>query len=94
MRTLSRFAILAAAMAAAPLCADPSASAPPVQVEGGAIVDAKDANPMICQRIQEIGSRLRAKKICMLKSEWEEQRRTDRANIERSQVQRGLQPAG
>jgi hypothetical protein len=54
----------------------------------------KSTDPMVCERIEEIGSRLRKKKVCMLKSQWQEQRRSDRDNIERSQVQRGLQPAG
>lgn len=51
-------------------------------------------DPIVCERVAEIGSLLRSKKVCMHKSEWQEQRRSDRANIERSQVQRGLQPAG
>ncbi|WP_208324776.1 hypothetical protein [Novosphingobium sp. PhB55] len=56
--------------------------------------DIEKKDPMICQRVEEIGSRLRAKKICMSKSQWEEQRRGDRSNIERSQIQRGMDPVG
>ncbi|MCJ2188159.1 hypothetical protein [Novosphingobium beihaiensis] len=54
---------------------------------------AKTNDPMICERVKQIGSLLRSKKVCMRKSQWEEQRRGDRANIERSQVQRGLETA-
>jgi len=30
----------------------------------------------------------------MTKSQWQEQRRGDRSNIERSQIQRGMDPVG
>jgi len=45
----------------------------------------KDTDPVICERQAEMGSRLRSRKICKHKSEWAEDRRSDRDNIERSQ---------
>jgi hypothetical protein len=45
----------------------------------------KDPDPIICERQTEMGSRLRSKKICKHRSEWAEDRRSDRANIEQSQ---------
>jgi len=50
----------------------------------------KSQDPVVCERIKEIGSMLRSKKICMRRSEWAEQRRGDRMNIERSQTQQGI----
>lgn len=99
MHIVSRVVVAVAALSAFAAGAKPAeeAAAAPVQA-GTAAADgagaARKPNPMICERVEEIGSRLRSKKICMLKSEWDEQRRSDRANIERSQVQRGMQPAG
>lgn len=94
-RIVVSLAALTAFSAGAEPASEPVSGAPQTSA---AVVDgadaAKKADPMICERIQEIGSLLRSKKVCMRKSEWEEQRRNDRANIERSQVQRGLQPAG
>ncbi|WP_395390705.1 hypothetical protein WBP07_09285 [Novosphingobium sp. BL-8A] len=63
------------------------AAQPAAQVSA---IDKKD--PVICQRQQEIGSLLHAKKVCMTKSQWEAQRQADRSNIERSQIQRGMDP--
>lgn len=51
---------------------------------------AKEADPMICERVEEVGSLIRARKVCMRKSQWDEQRRSDRSVVERSQVQRAM----
>jgi hypothetical protein len=47
---------------------------------------AQDADPVICQRIEETGSRLGSRKVCMRKSQWAEQRNEDRMLIDRSQI--------
>lgn len=60
-----------------------AATAQPVTVTESAV--RKESDPIICERMAEMGSRLRSKKICKHKSEWAEDRRGDRANIERSQ---------
>ena len=49
-----------------------------------------DKDPVICHRIQEVGSLLRSRKVCMRKSEWEEQNREDKQMIDRAQVQRRM----
>lgn len=98
MHIVSRVLLTALVIAAVPALAKPASqtsAAPKVETAAVGTVEAgKNPDPMVCERVQEIGSLLRSKKVCMHKSEWEEQRRNDRANIERSQVQRGLQPAG
>ncbi|MBO9516952.1 MAG: hypothetical protein J7493_02680 [Porphyrobacter sp.] len=96
MHMLTRLAAVSLAFAAAPVLAGSPAPQAAPAVAGTPVaqndIDKKD--PMICERVTEIGSRLRAKKICMTKSQWEEQRRGDRSNIERSQIQRGMDPVG
>lgn len=84
MRAISRFAVVVAVLAAVPAAA--SDPVPEAAANSGAN-PAKAEDPMVCQRIQEVGSLLRVKKVCMRKSQWQEQRRSDRANIERSQLQ-------
>lgn len=46
-------------------------------------------DPVICQRYTEIGSRLKRRKTCLHKSEWDRQRLEDKQMIDRTQVQRG-----
>jgi hypothetical protein len=51
----------------------------------------KDPNRIICQRIEETGSRVAAKKVCMTAQQWEEKRRADREYLEDAQ-QRSIEP--
>jgi predicted secreted protein len=67
--------LLAVALAA-PAAADPGSSAR----------KAKDPNEMICEKQQVLGSRLAAKKVCMTRAQWEEQRRADQQLISKSQL--------
>jgi hypothetical protein len=108
MHMITRVAVAACVLAANPaLASDPApqvtgqtmaqtAPVAPAAVPATSVAknDIEKKDPMICQRVEEIGSRLRAQKICMSKSQWEEQRRGDRSNIERSQIQRGMDPVG
>lgn len=109
MQMIIKLAAAACALAAVPaMAAEPAAQAA-VQAGGQAAPaaapassgtpsvaknDIEKADPVVCERVTEIGSRLRAKKVCMTKSQWQEQRRGDRSNIERSQIQRGMDPVG
>jgi invasion protein IalB len=51
----------------------------------------KDPNRIVCEKIQETGSRLNSRKVCMTAQQWEEQRRRDRENLQDAQ-QRSLEP--
>ena len=42
---------------------------------------------MICREIDETGSRLGGKRVCMTRDQWEEQRRTARSAVEHAQTQ-------
>lgn len=63
------------------------------QTQDGSKPSAKpqDPNRVICEKVQETGSRLNARKICMTAQQWEEQRRRDRENLQDAQ-QRSLEP--
>lgn len=45
----------------------------------------KDPNRIICEKVQETGSRLNARRVCLTAQQWEEQRRRDRQNLEDAQ---------
>ena len=51
----------------------------------------KDPNRIICEKIQETGSRLNSRRVCMTSQQWEDQRRRDRENLQDAQ-QRSLEP--
>jgi len=53
----------------------------------------KDPNRVICQRIEEIGSRLASKRICMTAQQWDERRRQDRQALQDLQ-QHQTEPSG
>jgi hypothetical protein len=42
----------------------------------------KDPNRIICERVDEIGSRLSSTKVCMTAQQWEEKRIQERQNME------------
>ena len=49
-----------------------------------------DPNEVVCEKQEVLGSRLGSKRVCKTRSEWAEQRRLERQEIEKVQVQRGL----
>ena len=56
--------------------------------------NAPKAEKMICEDIQELGSRLNSHRVCMTKSQWQQQRYADRDLIDKSQKELPTQPAG
>jgi hypothetical protein len=40
------------------------------------------ADRIICEKVEEIGSRLGGKRVCMTQQQWEERRRHDREDME------------
>ena len=70
---------------AVPALASPTGNAPAPEAKD------KDPNRIICEKIQETGSRLNTRKVCMTAQQWEEQRRRDRENLQDAQ-QRSLEP--
>lgn len=50
---------------------------------------AEETDPMICQSDNVLGSRIKRKRICMRRSEWQRQHQEDKMMIDRTQVLRG-----
>ena len=50
----------------------------------------RDPNEVVCEKQQELGSRVAMKRICMTRAEWAERRRLDRSEIEKAQTSRGI----
>ena len=45
-------------------------------------------NTMVCRRIESIGTRLAAKRVCRTKGEWDAEQAANRQNLERNQTAR------
>lgn len=81
MRILATAMLVFAMHGAAASAADPAPPAP--------IQEEKAQNdPMICQSQEELGSRLKKKRVCMRRSEWAAQRQEESQMITRTQLQR------
>ena len=52
-----------------------------------------DPNRIICEKVQETGSRLNTRKTCMTAAQWVEQRKRDREAVEDAQ-RRQTEPSG
>jgi gas vesicle protein len=85
-RTLLAGIACATLFGAAPALAQAPASGSPAQPAKN-----QDPNRVICEKIQETGSRLNSRKVCMTAQQWEDQRRRDRENLQDAQ-QRSLEP--
>jgi len=75
---LKFLAITAALLAGVPA----SAQTVPAQQQPAAVPKAQDPNRIICERQEELGSRLGGKKVCMTAKEWDDQRRMNRESTE------------
>jgi invasion protein IalB len=76
---------------AAALVLTPLASAPALAQDQQQEQHAKKAaNPdeVVCEKQQEIGSRIASDRVCMTRSQWAEQRRVSRQEIDKAQTQR------
>ncbi len=85
---LSQFVSMALLLGAAPALAQSQPADQPTSPAKG-----KSANRMICEKIEQIGSRLASKRICMTAEQWAEKRRVDRDELQAAQM-RGSQPSG
>jgi invasion protein IalB len=83
---LARSVCVAVLVAAAPAIAQnqPNASSTSKQ---------PDPDRIICEKIQETGSRLSIRRVCATAQQWEEQRRRDREAVQDAQ-QRRTEPSG
>ena len=49
------------------------------------------SDPIVCESSEELGSRLKRKRVCMRRSEWRAQHQEEAQMINRTQVQRGVE---
>jgi hypothetical protein len=82
-------AIIAVAAAGTVYAQQPPPSEP-ITVVGEHPNKKPDPNEVICEKQQEIGSRIVSKRVCMTRSQWQEQRRLDRQDLDRAQNQRPM----
>jgi invasion protein IalB len=83
------FGPLSALALALPLSAPALAQAASQQQQPNA-KKAPDPNQVVCEKQQEIGSRLATDRVCMTRAQWAEQKRNDRDAIEKAQRERGM----
>ena len=60
----------------------------PQPSQGKVAVNAADPNQILCEKVEELGSRLSTKRVCMSRAQWAERRRLDRDEIEHAQQRR------
>ena len=77
-------AVALAALASAPAFAQDSQQQQQQQTKR----KAADPNEVVCEKQQDTGSRLTSERVCMTRSQWAEQRRLDRQEIEKAQTER------
>jgi invasion protein IalB len=75
----------AAALVLAPLASAPAIAQDQQQQHAR---KAADPDEVVCEKQQETGSRLSSQRVCMTRSQWAEQRRVDRQEIDKAQTQR------
>lgn len=73
--------------------ANPVQPSPPAS-PAGKKSDARDPNRKICEIVDLSGTRFRRTRVCMSAAEWTEQRRQDRALIDRIQTSTCVAGAG
>ena len=71
--------------------ATPLIAADPVSPDAAKTVASTRPDKMVCESVEELGSRLRGHRVCQMRSQWDDQRRQDKLLIDRSQVQRQLE---
>jgi hypothetical protein len=54
----------------------------------------EEIDPVICQSDKVLGSRIKRKRICMKRTEWQRQHQEEKQMIDRTQILRGCKPGG
>lgn len=64
------------------------AQAPAPAAQPATKADEGELNKVVCRRVESIGTRLSAKKVCRTKAQWDSEAAANRQDLERSQTQR------
>jgi len=83
-------ALAAATIIATPAAAQSDVRAIPVPVPPGGT----DVNKIVCERQDELGSRLKGKKVCMTVEQWKQYQAENREKTERLQQSAGTRSGG
>lgn len=90
MRKLMITTVAAVLGMSAPALAQSAQPAQPQQAQEQGAKTARDPNEIICERQQELGSRIASARVCKTRAEWAEERRTQRMDVDKAQIQRDL----
>lgn len=85
---VSATALVLTPVASAPAFAQSQTQQQQQQQQSGKKVP--DPNEVVCEKQQDTGSRLAMKRVCMTRSQWAEQRRLDRQDVDKAQTQAPL----
>lgn len=66
------------------------ASPPAQQPQQNAAKSIKDPNEIVCEKQEQLGSRIASQRVCKTRAEWAEERRLNRQDIEKVQTQRDM----
>ena len=80
---MTHLLILLAAIAPASAAPQQAAPAKPATAQ---------AEPLICQKQEVVGSRLASRRVCKTRAEWADMQLQDRQGVERVQVKVGTRP--
>ncbi len=86
------FAIAASVLIAAPAAAQ-TVQAPQV-IENKIAPNKSDVNKLVCERQEEIGSRLKGKKVCLTVEQWKEFKAQSSEEVQRMQQHANTRPSG
>lgn len=90
---MRKFLIMtAAALVCSPAIVMPASAqaGPTAQSQQQTTKPARDPNEIVCEKQEEIGSRLASTKICKTRAEWADERRASRMDVEKVQTQRDM----
>jgi hypothetical protein len=65
-------------------------NAQPAQPQQQGAKPARDPNEIVCERQQELGSRIASARVCKTRAEWADERRAQRMDVDKAQMQRDL----
>jgi invasion protein IalB len=68
----------------------PAQSAQPQAKPQQGAKDARDPNEIVCERQQELGSRIATQRVCKTRAQWAEDRLSQRQDVDKAQMQRDL----
>jgi Spy/CpxP family protein refolding chaperone len=66
-----------------------AATAAAAVVHAAAPAKKADGNKVICRVVQEIGSRLAEKRVCLTREQWQQQKEIERQNLDKIRIRTG-----